>query len=205
MGYRTAALVNLASGAFSLFSGLRAAPSEGISPLFQRLAGAEALTASRAEAAALGEQARIALEESLRAAAKKEREAKAFEEEQAVAFASGGIRLAGSPLGILEETRLLSQQEIDAIRRAGMAQARLSNQRALQALRAGYAAKFTAEAQALQNSFAFKQQQRLARQMALSSGLKGFGAIPQLLPNMPSSSTTLAPLAGYPLSYPTFP
>lgn len=58
-------------------------------------------------------------------AAQLAREAAQFREDQALAYDNSGVLLAGSPLLVLESTRSLAQQEIDAVSKRALNQAKL--------------------------------------------------------------------------------
>lgn len=68
-------------------------------------------------------QAQIAIEESRLEAAQKAREATKFRQKQAAMYLKSGVTLEGTPALVLEETRRLAQQEVDAITKRGQAQA----------------------------------------------------------------------------------
>jgi len=80
---------------------------------------------------ALNAQADIALKESARRAAKVAREGKQYREQQAATYNASGILLEGSPMAVLNETRKLVHEEIDAISESGAAQADLFRRKAM--------------------------------------------------------------------------
>lgn len=92
--------------------------------------GFQARSAANSEADRLREQANIALQESRRDAEQQAREITSFQSSQAHTYASSGITLEGSPVVVLEQTRKLGQQQVDAVIRRGMAQSNLINQQA---------------------------------------------------------------------------
>ncbi len=151
--------LSLASGLFGMIGGLRGAKSQGVNPgpglapQMYMLSGQEEQAAAKSEADALSRQASLAYEQSLQDAAQKERQGRAIKEEQALRMASNGITLAGSPLGVLEETRALNQQEADAIKRRGEEVSALYEAEGLQMLRKGSAAAFGGFANSLQSQF----------------------------------------------------
>lgn len=182
--------LGLASGLFGMIGGLRGAKAQaeqptgpGIAPLMYLISGKEEQTAARAEAENLGRQGVMAYEQAQLEAAQKERQVRAFREEQALKFASSGITLQGSPLGVLEETRALGQQEVDAIRRRGEQVAKLYEEEGLQMLRRGSAAAFGGFANAMQSNWQSqmqaatqKNQARAQRDQAIQTGIAGLSA-----------------------------
>lgn len=89
---------------------------------------------------AINAQADIALAEARRRAAKTAREGLHFRENQAMAYNASGILLEGSPMAVLNETRKLVGEEIDAITESGFAQADLMRRKAMQVGNEGRAA-----------------------------------------------------------------
>lgn len=81
------------------------------------------------EASAYDAQAELALMESDRDAAVKAREAKEFQQEQALKYSAAGVLLEGSPAAVMERTRALAQEEIDAISARGQATSDLLRRR----------------------------------------------------------------------------
>lgn len=171
--------LSLASGLFGMIGGMRgskAAASPGLAPFMYMVSGQEEQVAARAEASNLSRQASLAYEQSLLDAQQKERETTAFREQQALKFASSGVTLQGSPLGVLTETTLLGQQEADAIRRRGQEVSSLYEDQGLQMLRRGSAASFGGFAQALQSNYQSQVQAAAAKNQAFQTGLSGLGA-----------------------------
>jgi len=182
----TAALTGLIGGAgglMGMIGGMRGAKSVasggGLSALMYQIAGQEQQGAYRDEAAMLGRQAGLAYEQSLVEAAQLERQTKAFREEQALRFASSGITLAGSPLGVLEETRALGAQSADAIRTRGREVSNLYEMQGLQMLRQGSAAAFAGVAQGLTSKYNAQMQAWQLSQGAAQAGFAGAGALVQ--------------------------
>lgn len=166
----------MASGLFGMFGGLadaKKAANPGIAPLFYEYSGRDQQAASRAEASAFGTQANLAYEQSLLEAAQVEREYRTFRDEQALRMASSGITLAGSPLGVLTETKILGSQLAESIRDRGEAQAGLLTQEGLQMLRRGSAAAFGGFAQSLQSKFEAANRSATIRGQAFQTGLEG--------------------------------
>jgi hypothetical protein len=165
------------SGLVGLTGGLRGAKAgAGIGPLFSVLSGQEEQRAAQEEGRLLGTQSDLAFTESLRSAAQKEREVKAFQEQQSLDFASSGITLQGSPLGVLEETRFRGAQEVKAIRDRGEALSGLLSAQGLQMLRRGSTAAFGGFAGALQQQFQNKMNSAAMKEQGIQAGLSGFGA-----------------------------
>ncbi|MBX9688201.1 MAG: hypothetical protein K2X27_15945 [Candidatus Obscuribacterales bacterium] len=171
--------LSLASGLFGMIGGMRgskAAASPGIAPLMYMISGQEQQQAARDEAGNLSAQSRLAYEQSLLDAQQKQREYTAFKEQQALKFASSGVTLQGSPLGILEETQQLGQQEQSAILRRGQEVSSLYEQQGLQMLRRGSAAAFGGFAQSLQSQYQSQVQAAQSRNQAVQTGLSGLQA-----------------------------
>lgn len=172
-------MIDMASGLFGMFGGLRgasAAASPGIAPKFYEISGQEEQAAAVAEAGSLSTQAGLAYEQSLLEAAQREREVRAFREQQALDFASSGITLAGSPLGVLTETKILGAQEVQAIKDRGVAVSGLLEQQGLQMLRRGSAAAFGGFAQSLQSKFEAANRSATLRSQAFQTGISGIKA-----------------------------
>lgn len=170
--------IGLIGGLFGMGSGLRQAkqPGSGIAPLMYMISGQEEQAAARSEASMLAKQGALAYEDALINAEKKRREYTAFREQQALDFASGGVTLQGSPLGVLQETTSLGEQEVNAITRRGQAVSDLYQQQGLQMLRRGSAAAFSGFAQALQSQAQTRAQQSAMRDQAFQTGLGGIQA-----------------------------
>ena len=83
--------------------------------------GMDMYSASKSEAGLQRQQANIALQESQFAAQQKARSVTSFQAEQSNLYANSGITLEGSPAMVLEETRRLGQQEVDALWKSGYA------------------------------------------------------------------------------------
>lgn len=75
-------------------------------------------------------QAKLVLAENVRDSVKKAREINQFRSSQAMSYVGSGVQLQGTPLLVLEETRQLGQQEIDAATQAAIARADLMRRRA---------------------------------------------------------------------------
>lgn len=112
---------------------------------FGQLAGGfSANRAAGQEAAAQMEQANIiAREASVRARQKASGVGK-FQQRQAHAYLKSGVRLEGTPIQVLEETRRKGIEEVNAIVSQGEAQVGLAAQRAQMTKRAGRSAAMQA-------------------------------------------------------------
>lgn len=171
--------IDAISGIFGMAGGLRgakAAASPGIAPLFYQYSGDDQQAAARAEAGSLSTQSSLAYQESLQDAAQMSRQVKATQENQALRMASSGITLQGSPLGILTETKILGQQQVDAIKARGLAVSGLLEQQGLQMLRQGSSAAFGGFAQSLQSKFEAANRSATLRSQAFQTGLSGLKA-----------------------------
>lgn len=90
------------------------------------IAGGFSQNASGASQAAMyNAQAGEALREAMAAAKAKAREVGEFQSQQVMDYVHSGVIIEGSPVRVLERTRKLGQQEVDAIVASGKAQARL--------------------------------------------------------------------------------
>lgn len=121
------------------------------------------------EAGLYREQANIVSDEANMAALQKTREVKRFAAEQAETYLAGGVLLDGTPLAVIEETRQLGQQEIDALRRSGAAHARLLRMKADQMERGGFQTLWGAQTNNMYSQIQNDQQRRLDRAQRLNS------------------------------------
>jgi len=108
-----------ASAVFSLFQGLMGAAAASNKASFERLRG------------------RMLRREAMAAADRYAEEAKAFHSKQATAFTKAGVRLEGSPLAVLDETILVSRENISAIRAGARVEELDAGTRAANALNKG--------------------------------------------------------------------
>lgn len=132
----------MATGALVAFTALSAGASI--------VKGIQANSAYSDQGIALMKQAQIAQQESEYAALQKQREVDKTAARQVMAMAKNGVvTSAGSPLEILYETMTLGQQEVDAIRRQGAAQADLYRTNANTAFNNGRSSLFGGAADAL--------------------------------------------------------
>ncbi len=173
-----ATALSLGSNLFSGISGYKGGRTAanipiGIGPTFSRISGAAAMAEARAQSELQLKQANIAYEEGLRAEALRRAEIESFKEGQAASFASGGITLAGSPLGVLEETQQLGDQELRAMRSATEARSNLITQDALRILRNGGTQQFAANVEAQMSEFDFANKQRLLASQSRNAGIQG--------------------------------
>lgn len=170
----------LISGGMGLIGGLfgmSAKPAgPGIAPMMYMLAGDEEQAAYRNEAAMTSRQSAFAYEQSLAEAYQKDYQVRSYRDEQALKFASQGMTLEGSPLGVLEETRQLGAQEVEAIRRQGREASGLYEMQGLQLLRQGSAAKFNGFAKALQSHWNAQVEAYNIKNQQLQGGMAGIGA-----------------------------
>jgi len=102
--------------------------------------GFQARDAAREEAGLQEDQARLASFEAEEEADRVSEENRKFGARQRLLFLKAGVDLAGSPLLILEETRVEGEKEVRAIRRRGAAQLGLGMRRAGITRRKGRAA-----------------------------------------------------------------
>lgn len=132
----------MATGALVAFTALSAGSSI--------VQGIQANSAYTDQGIALMKQAQIAQQESEYAAAQKQREVDKTAARQVMAMAKNGVvTSAGSPLEVLYETMTLGQQEVDAIRRQGIAQADLYKTNANTAFNNGRSSLFGGVSNAL--------------------------------------------------------
>ena len=124
-GVQTGGMSKLYKGALAL---------EGVGTLFS---GFSSFMANRSESRLLERQAELALQESRVEAERHARNVRRFQATQSTRFAKSGVTLEGSPVLVLEETRRLGQQEVDAIMRQGEAQSSLIREQAGQRKRTG--------------------------------------------------------------------
>jgi hypothetical protein len=94
--------------------------------------GAQGGSAYKREAKAIEEQSRLAFEDQYRLSVQRAREVRQFASQQEMTYAKSGVTLEGSPLLVIEETRRLGQEEIDATYNRGRAVYRLGMQQASQ-------------------------------------------------------------------------
>ena len=86
--------------------------------------------AAEQEALAQEEQGRIAEQEAALYAEQKTREAGKFAQQQALNYSASGVLLEGTPAQVLNETRNLAAQEVEAILKQGAAQGNLARRKA---------------------------------------------------------------------------
>ena len=94
------------------------------------VSGIQQKRAAENEAELVEQQGRLAQEEADLNAIRQSTENRRFRKKQKLAFLSSGVSLEGSPLLLLEETRVESATEVAAIRRKGIAQRNLALARA---------------------------------------------------------------------------
>lgn len=134
----TAPVAGQASGGMSDAGKLFMA-SQALSGLTQIAGGLFGARAASQESALIDEQASLAEQEAAYEAEQRARDVRKFQAKQESKYLASGVTLAGSPALVLEETRQLGQQEIDAIMRRGQAQAKLLRMKSKQTRSAGRA------------------------------------------------------------------
>jgi hypothetical protein len=143
-------------------------PMAGVQSLYQQSVDTEA--------ANLNKQGDLAQSEAGMAALQKARDVKTFRENQANAYSGSGVLLEGSPMLVLENTRRLGQQEVDAIINRGQAMTELYRKNALITANQG-------RATILGQNIQFGAEQATARIQALTNSnrlpaaLGSFGSI----------------------------
>lgn len=111
------------------------------------------------QASAQKTQSIIAAQEAERAAKIQEKENKEFERKQRLQFLKSGVRLEGTPLQVLAESEMEGSQEIEALRRSGLAKSRLLSKRADITSRSGTASAVGTTAGAVGNFAKFSAKQ----------------------------------------------
>lgn len=130
MGLSAGGAYQLGSGLVSLGAGMFGKQQQQTN-MFDIMSGPyQALLAQQQdnynqEAALYEQQAQIAQDEAAQTAEAKAREGQRAMQDQANQYNASGVLLEGSPLAVLDETRRLAQQEVDAIMRRGSAQSAL--------------------------------------------------------------------------------
>jgi hypothetical protein len=115
--------------------------------------GIQAQKAAASEASDIRQQGYIQAQESFRDAKVVEEEAESFRKRQKVMFLKSGVALEGTPLLVLEDTRLKAQEEAEAIRRRGIAEFNLADKKAKRVFRQGRAALIEANVKGLTSAF----------------------------------------------------
>lgn len=162
--------------------GLASIPSgPGIGPMFSIISGNQQQAAATDQANSLSKESTFAYEQSLLEAAQNDYNVTKTKASQDAQFASSGVTLAGSPLGILTETQSLGNQVSNAIKLRGQLQSDLYSEQGLQMLRQGSAAAFAGQAGALNDTYQYKLQKAQATNQAwagaLSFGLSAAGGL----------------------------
>ena len=133
--------------------------SSYITGALQVIQGAEAQKAAKTESRALRGQAALALSESDREAVQLQERNEEFEQRQRLSFLKSGVRLEGTPLEVLAETKRAGEEEVESIRESGVAQAGLFRSRGQILERRGRAAFIGSLGQAsTSGAQGFKQQ-----------------------------------------------
>lgn len=133
------------SGSLGKWYGL----SMGVSALSQLAGGFSQMQAAGQESRLMQAQADLAYSEARRDAAQKAREVTSFQQRQAHRYASSGITLQGTPIEVMEQTRRLGQEEVDAMLKRGEAERSLMMAKARRTRTAGRNAFFGSATSAL--------------------------------------------------------
>lgn len=170
----------LISGGIGLAGGLfgagQQAAGPGLAPLMYNLSGQQQQQADDAQATSLSQESSEAYQYSLQQAAMNDYQVTQTKDNQALQFASSGVTLAGSPLGIMAETQGLGNMVSANIRQQGLNQAQLLSEQGLQMLRQGSNAQIMGVAQGLQSQYQSQVQQYQQQQQNMQSGLSGLNA-----------------------------
>lgn len=142
-----------------------------------RQSGQQQQQAAIEEANYVSRESAFSYEQGLREAAQTAYEGHKFKENQALQFASSGVTLQGSPLGVLQETQSLVDQEVAAQKRRATEMSKLYEMQGLQLLRQGSNAAFNGFTQGLQSEFESKVRAYQQRQQGFQSALSGAGAL----------------------------
>jgi hypothetical protein len=132
------------------------------------------------EARLLERQGDIALEESMAEGEQVAREGAHQREQQALNYQHQGVQLDGSPMLVLEETRRLVKQEVDAILRRGNNQSDLNRRRAMITRNEGRASLLGQQAQFGMSRALYNVQQAQARQSSTPGGSRIGSALDSL-------------------------
>ena len=157
--------------------GLASLPSgPGIGPQFSIISGNQQQAADVTQATDLASQSTYAYQQSLLEAAQNDYNVTKTKASQDAQFASSGVTLAGSPLGILTETQSLGNQVSNAIKLQGSLQSKLLSDQGLMMLRSGSAAAFGGQADALNQTYQYKLQKAQATNQAIAGALSFGGS-----------------------------
>ncbi len=105
--------------------------------------------AGNEEAKDIRRQAALQQEETMREADRVKTERRKFLAKQGLSYVKSGVSLEGSPLLILEETKIESEKEVAALQAQGTSQFRFSVDKAERAKKAGRARMFDSFGQAV--------------------------------------------------------
>lgn len=136
------------------------------------------------EAIAQEQQAMQAEYEAGLAAQQKAREVHMHRENQANTYSASGVTLDGSPMDVLNETRALGQQEVDAILKSGQASGELLRRKAMLTRNEGRAAILGSQIKFQTEAAANKISAIGSQRTPIVSGLKGLA---NLLPGASKS------------------
>ena len=134
----------------------------------ERFTGRIAQVAADAEATFQEANSIILKQETIREGRSLLRDAERFRASQKVAFIKSGVDLSGSPILVLEETRQLAEEEVDALLDSGERARELGFLRAAQVRRGGRAQMLGSEISA--NANIFRARQNLDFVMSRQSG-----------------------------------
>lgn len=154
--------------------GVQALPTgPGIGPEFSEISGQQQQQAADAQATDLGQESTYAIQTSLMQAAQNDYAVTKQQASQNAQFSTSGVTLAGSPLGILNETQELGAQVSNQIRLQGQLQSQLYSDQGLAMLRQGSAAAFAGQANALQDQFSYESQKSQAMASLYGAQVQG--------------------------------
>lgn len=142
-----------------------------------KLSAQQVQAAASRESAALREQADILANEAEAEAIRRKREVEHLAGKMAADYAAGGVLIDGTPLARINEAVRLGDIEVNALRRQGAAQARLSRMQADSAERQGLESVLAAKAEGFAAKTQEDQRRRANRAGVLGSILKVGGGI----------------------------
>ncbi len=121
-------------------SGLALAGASLASGVANVAGGFAGMRAANNESQAIIQQADATVQESRINAAQTAQQATDFRNQQLSTYAGSGVTIQGSPALVLERTRQLGQQQVDALLREGQAQSNLYKMKAMQTRNSGRSA-----------------------------------------------------------------
>jgi hypothetical protein len=149
-------------------------------------------TSAQASAAALQNEAGNVFEQAQVEAQQAEIQGRQAYGQQAETFASSGVEIGGSPLAMLNQTRMETQQQVQLIQQQGALQQNLLEVQANQAQQTGLADVLTSQGQnqlTEQQNVLTQAQQKDQLEEQFWGGLLGFGgnALDQAMPQIVKS------------------